>query len=254
MENSAESITGPADSETPGTDTVGTETNCPTSSDNSLTTKEKKVDSDDVKDDHGRPSPRTNQDLKRQVSVEGAQGQNSKRDDKLKKSRNEVDIGGILKTLINEVNTAPQIIARGGIVSKQEDAKIICCDDLETNNPLKDLEDELRPDHSWAGDFLEEIVLAMFGTLRDTKQMEEIYRRYQHHKLECGKDGKLYGVEILFIVKGLQNPSAASHHSSVLRDGTSNPIMVIAYRVLVKTLEGNPEDVPKNSELESLDI
>ena len=152
------------------------------------------------------------------------------------------------------MNRAPQIIARGKILHVQEDTKIMCCDDLEIDNPLKDLEDKLPPDHSWAGKFLEEVVVAMFRTLRNTKEMEEINHRYRHQELECGKDGKLYGVEILFIVKGLQTPSATPHHPSVLGDGTSNPIMIIAYRILLKTLEGNPEDVPKNSELELLDI
>ena len=159
-----------------------------------------------------------------------------------------------LNKLQKELRTGSEIITKGvkGKVTV-EDTAVIRLENLDTDLMALEVNVDNHFAHSLAKRVVKEVAETMFVTLRNTKEMEEIGRRCDHQKIERGEDGELYGVEIHYIMSGQQNPSGTFYPLSGGRP--SNPVMMIAYRILVKTLEGCPDDdIPDKTELEALEI
>ena len=135
------------------------------------------------------------------------------------------------------------------------DTAVIRLENLDTDLTALEVNVDGHFAHSSTKRVVREAAETMFVTLRNTKEMEEIERRYDHQKIQRGEDGELYGVEIHYIIRGQQNPSGTRTFYPLSGVRPSNPVMMIAYRILVKTLEGYPDDdIPDKAELEALEI
>ena len=84
----------------------------------------------------------------------------------------------------------------------------------------------------------------MYKALSTTKEMKDIKRSY-HRQKSMSINNKIYGLEVLYCIRGTDQSSYKSPDSIKL---------LIAYKVVLYIMEGGATDCPDKSELQHLEI
>ena len=156
-----------------------------------------------------------------------------------------------LKQLKEEVTSVPAVITESDGVNKTvdsiQDAVVIRYTDLTDTSVLKDNVEALFK-KSPAKTLVSESAVTVLQTLRTTREMKEINRWYEQKRFERNGD-KVFGIELHYTVRAFEEKKGMQYVS-----GSKDTVVMIAYKVVVHTMNGDIKDYPTKGELEAVEL
>ena len=145
------------------------------------------------------------------------------------------------------VRRFPKLITKGikHTVESIEDQVVIKYVDLKDTATLKaNVEQLFQKSSKQVKEYVVDTATEIYKELSTTKVMKDIKRSYQHEK-RLVFNQKIYGLEVHYCMRGTDKSSWTSPDSIEL---------MIAYKLILNTMEGDVADIPDKDELKKLDI